>query len=343
MAHYPTRKIGDTPVSAIGLGCMGMSVSYTSFGGINDEESLKVLTRAADLGVNFWDTSDVYGFGKNEQLLGRWFRETGRRNEIFLASKFGILHDATGKPSTRGDKAWVRQACLASLERLGVDHVDLYYQHRVDPAVPIEETVQAMVELKNEGKIRYLGLSECSAATLRRACAVHPIAAAQMEFSPFALEIESEQTKFLQTARELGVKIVVYSPLGRGFLTGGIKSRADLDAGDNRHNHPRFSEQNFNANFVLVDKLSAIAEKKGCTPAQLVLAWVLAQGDDFIPIPGTKKLKYLEQNAKAVDVTLTKEEEAEVRKTIDSVGGSKGDRYPAIMMETLFGNSPELK
>ncbi|KAH8660314.1 aldo-keto reductase [Xylariales sp. PMI_506] len=343
VAKFPQRKIGDASVSAIGLGCMGMSFSYTSFGGYNDEESLRVLTEAADRGITFWDTSDVYGYGKNEELIGRWFRETGRRNEIFLASKFGNLRDPEGKPIVRGDKAWVHQACSESLARLGVDHIDLYYQHRVDPTVPIEETVQAMAELKKEGKIRYLGLSECSARSLRRAHAVHPIAAAQMEFSPFALEIESEQTGFLAAARELGVKIVAYSPLGRGFLTGAITRREDLEASDNRLNHPRFSEKHFGDNLKLVQLLSDIAQKKGCTPGQLSLAWVLAQGDDFIPIPGTKRVKYLEENIKAVEVTLTPEEESEIRKTIDSVGGSKGERYPLAMMARLFGDSPELK
>ncbi len=275
---FPTRKLGDDDVSAIGLGCMGMSGSYTSFGGFDDDESLRVLTRAADMGLTFWDTSDIYGNGKNEELLGRWFKETGRRGEIFLASKFGNMRTPEGKPFVRGDKAYVAQAADASLKRLGVDTIDLYYQHRVDPTVPIEETVQAMVELKKEGKIKYLGLSECSAATLRRAHKVHPIAAAQMEFSPFALEIESEQTDFLNTARELGVKIVAYSPLGRGFLTGTIKSRADLDSTDNRWQHPRFSPEHFAGNLDLVDKLAEVAKQKGVTPGQLALAWVLAQG-----------------------------------------------------------------
>lgn len=277
-SKFPQRKIGDDNVSAIGLGCMGMSFSYTSFGGYNDEQSLKVLTRAADLGVTFWDTSDVYGAGKNEELIGRWFKETGRRDEIFLASKFAMTLDAQGVPTVRGDREYVHAACNASLERLGVDRIDLYYQHRVDPEVPIEETVEAMAELKAQGKIRHLGLSECSARSLRRACKVHPIAAAQLEYSPFALEIESEQTDFLKTARELGVKIVAYSPLGRGFLTGSIKSRADLDESDNRRNHPRFSEEHFGDNLRLVEKLSELAAKKGCTPGQLSIAWVLAQG-----------------------------------------------------------------
>ena len=224
------------------------------------------------------DTSDIYGPKTNEQLIGRWFKETGRRKDIFLATKFGNLRNPDGSPGVRGDAAYVKEACNASLERLGIDQIDLYYQHRVDNKVPIEETVQAMVELKNEGKIRYLGLSECSSETLRRAHKVHPIAAAQMEFSPFALEIESDQTKFLSTARELGVKIVAYSPLGRGFLTGTMQSRADLDDSDNRKNHPRFSEEHFGDNLKLVNKLQELAKKKGCTPGQLSLAWVLAQG-----------------------------------------------------------------
>jgi aryl-alcohol dehydrogenase-like predicted oxidoreductase len=236
-SEYPQRKIGDDNVSEQGLGCMGMSFSYTSFGGFDNEQSYKVLTRAADLGITLWDTSDVYGPHTNEQLIGKWFKETGRRKEIFLCSKFGNLR-INGQPAVRGDKEYVKEACQASLERLNTDAIDLYYQHRVDDKVPIEETVQAMAELKKEGKIRYLGLSECSAETLRRACAVHPIAAAQMEFSPFALEIESAQTDFLKTARAHGVKIIAYSPLGRGFLTNTIKSRADFDEGDNRLNHP---------------------------------------------------------------------------------------------------------
>lgn len=340
-SKYPQRKIGEDSVSAQGLGCMGMSFGYTSFGGYDDQASAEVLTKAADLGITLWDTSDVYGPHTNEKLIGKWFKDTGRRKEIFLATKFGNLRDKQGNPTVRGDKEWVKQACHDSLERLGIDQIDLYYQHRVDPKVPIEETVQAMVDLKNEGKIRYLGLSECSARTLRRAHKVHPIAAAQMEFSPFALEIESAQTDFLKTARELGVKIICYSPLGRGFLTNTIKSRDDLDKSDTRFNHPRFSEEHFGDNLKLVQTLSDVASKKGCTPGQLALAWVLAQGEDFIPIPGTKRVKYLEENAKAVDVQLSKEEEAQIRKTIESVGGSKGQRYPPAMMSRLFGDSPE--
>jgi aryl-alcohol dehydrogenase-like predicted oxidoreductase len=225
-----------------------------------------------------WDTSDIYGPFTNEKLIGKWFKETGRRNEIFLATKFGNKM-VNGKMEVVGAPEYVKEACQASLERLQTDHIDLYYQHRVDPTVPIEKTVGAMAELKKEGKIRYLGLSECSARTLQRACKVHPIAAAQMEYSPFALEIESDQTNFLTTARELGVKIVAYSPLGRGFLTGAIKSREDLDSSDSRANHPRFSEAHFKDNLSLVETLAGIAKEKGVTPGQLSLAWVLAQGE----------------------------------------------------------------
>lgn len=339
---YPQRTIGDDKVSAEGLGCMGMSFGYTSFGGYDDTESTNVLTRAADLGVTFWDSSDIYGPETNERLIGRWFKSTGRRNEIFLATKFGNTYENGQRGgAVRGDAAYVKQACAASLERLGIDCIDLYYQHRVDNKTPIEETVKAMAELKKEGKIRYLGLSECSARTLKRAHAVHPIAAIQMEYSPFALEIESDQTQLLKTARELGVKVVAYSPLGRGFLTNTIKSRADLDPKDTRANHPRFSEEHFDENLKLVSTLSSIAQKKGVTPGQLVLAWVLAQGEDFLPIPGTKRTKYLEENAKAVEVHLTEQEVQEIRSEVEKVGGGKGARYPPAMMDKCFGDSPE--
>ncbi|KAI9655733.1 MAG: hypothetical protein M1821_005168 [Bathelium mastoideum] len=338
---FPQRKIGEDKVSALGLGCMGMTWAYASFGGYDDDESLRTLTKAADLGMNFWDTSDIYGPETNERLLGKWFKETGRRKEIFLATKFGNTYEGGKRGGVRGDAAYVREACSKSLDRLGVDTIDLYYQHRVDDQTPIEETVAAMAELKKEGKIRYLGLSECSAATLRRAHKVHPIAAAQMEFSPFALEIESEQTRFLQTARELGVKIVAYSPLGRGFLTNTIKNRSDIDASDTRANHPRFSAEHFDENLKLVAALSAMASKKGVTPGQLVLAWVLAQGDDFLPIPGTKRVKYLEENAGAVNVRLSDEEVKLIRNEVEKVGGGKGARYPPAMLAKCFGDSPE--
>lgn len=339
---YPQRKIGDTAVSAQGLGCMGMSFGYSSFGGYDDTASAEVLTRAADLGITFWDTSDIYGPHTNEKLIGKWFKDTGRRNEIFLATKFAnVMQD--GKMVVRGDAAYVKQACADSLSRLGIDCIDLYYQHRVDSGTPIEETVTAMAELKKEGKIKYLGLSECSSKTLRRAHAVHPISAIQMEYSPFALEIESDQIALLATARELGVKIVAYSPLGRGFLTNTIKSRDDFDAKDTRLNHPRFSEEHFGENLKLVQTLSAMAHKKDVTPGQLVLAWVMKQGPDFIPIPGTKRVKYLEENVKAGEISLSDEEEKEIRKEIEKVGGGKGERYPVAMMDKCFGDSPEPK
>ncbi|KAJ3578106.1 hypothetical protein NPX13_g2464 [Xylaria arbuscula] len=339
-AKFPQRKLGDDFVSAIGLGCMGMTFAYAS-GGFNDEEAYKVLTLAADSGVTFWDTADMYGPFTNEKLIGKWFKETGRRNEIFLATKFAN-RIVDGEWQITGDPAYVKEACNASLERLQIDHIDLYYQHRIDPKTPIEHTVQAMAELKKEGKIRYLGLSECSERSLRRAHAVHPITAIQMEYSPFALQIESEPTNLLKVARELGVKIVAYSPLGRGFLTGTITSRDQLDKDDRRLLMPRFSEENFGGNVKLAQLLGEIAKEKGFTPGQLSIAWVLAQGDDVIPIPGTKRVKYLEENMKSVELTLTKEEEARIRQAIESVGGSKGDRYAAGAMSVLFGDSPEL-
>lgn len=274
--NFPQRKIGDSPVSAIGFGCMRMSI--VTSGVPDDLNSLAVLTRAADMGNTFWDTSDMYGPFTNELLVGRWFRETGRRDEIFLATKFGIKF-VDGKPLLDSSPEHIAEACKKSLERLETDRIDLYYQHRVDTTTPIEKTVGAMKKLKDEGKIRYLGLSECSAQTLRRACNVHPIAAVQMEFSPFCLDIESLQTKILDTARELGVKIVAYSPLGRGALTGTIKSRSDLDEKDMRMSFPQFSEENMADNVRFGEALAELAREKGCTPGQFSLAWVLAQGD----------------------------------------------------------------
>ncbi|KIW99888.1 uncharacterized protein Z518_10816 [Rhinocladiella mackenziei CBS 650.93] len=337
---FPQRKIGEDLVSALGLGCMGMSIVLSS-GPYDEKESLKVLTEAADVGINFWVTSDSYGPFTNEKLIGRWFKETGRRDEIFLATKFGIrLGD--GKIKIDGSPDYVKEACEASLERLETDHIDLYLQHRVDTETPIEKTVGAMAQLKKEGKIRYLGLSECSARTLRRAHKVHPITAAEMEFSPFALDIESDQTNFLTTARELGVKLVLYSPLSRGFLTGTVKSRDDFDKADTRRLHPRFSEENFGDNLKLVEALVALAKEKGCTPGQLALAWELAQGDDFIPIPGTKHINYLKENAGAVHVDFSKEDEKKFREAIERVGGAKGARYPEAFLSMCFGDSPEL-
>lgn len=268
----PQRKIGDAPVSPMGLGCMGLSLGPPG----QDEEHMKLLTAAADMGITFWDTSPHYG--DNEKLIGRWFKETGRRDEIFLATKFGFKM-LDGKPTFCSTPEHVKESCAASLERLKTDRIDLLYQSRVDKNTPIEKTVEAMVELKKEGKIRYLGLSECSARTLRRACAVHPIAAAEMEFSPFALDIEDPQIDFLRTARELGVKIVAYSPLGRGFLTGAIRSRTDIEAHPVLKMHPRFSEENFASNLKLVKSLEKLANEKGCSTSQLSLAWLMHQGE----------------------------------------------------------------
>ncbi|KAI2643372.1 aldo-keto reductase [Xylaria nigripes] len=337
---YPQRKIGNDSVSAIGLGCMGMTFAYTS-GGFNDEESYKVLTLAANSGVTHWDTADVYGPFTNEELIGRWFKDTGRRNEIFLATKFGFKI-INGQMLVDGEPAHVKAACKGSLDRLNTDHIDLYYYHAVGPKTPIEHTVKAMAELKAEGKIRYLGLSGCSERSLRRAHAVHPITAIQVEYSPFALDIESSQVNLLKAARELGVQVIAYSPLGRGFLTGAITSRDQLDKTDGRHYSPRFWEENFGANLELAQILNSIAKEKGITGAQLSLAWLLAQGDDILPIPGTKKIKYFEENSKAAHVSLTKEEVAKIREAIDKFGGSKGDPYVPELMSLLYGDSPEL-
>ncbi len=261
-------------VSIEGLGYMGMSCAYGAF---DDEESLTVFIRAADLGITFWDTSDVYGPFTNEELLGRWFEQTGRRKEIFLATKFGKRFPGTAQLFVDCSPENVKKSCKASLERLRTDYIDLYYAHRIDHKVPIEHTVQAMAELQKEGKITYLGLSECSARTLRRACKAHQIAAVQMEYSPFALEIESEDIGVLKATREHDVKIVAYAPLGRGFLTGAIRSRADFADDDFRKYQPRFAEENFADNLNLVDTLASFAKAKGCTTGQLSLAWVLAQ------------------------------------------------------------------
>ncbi|KAJ4293543.1 hypothetical protein N0V90_008826 [Kalmusia sp. IMI 367209] len=339
--NFPQRKIGDASVSALGLGCMGMSTGALTGEKRDMEEIFKTLSTAADIGMTFWDTSDFYL--DNEELLGKWFHQTGRRNEIFLATKFGCKHGPGGFTDVQvnGSPEYVREACEKSLKTLGVEYIDLYYCHRIDPKTPIEKTVAAMAELKKEGKIRHLGLSECSARTLERACKVHKIDAVQMEFSPFALDIED--LGFLKVARELGVKIVAYSPLGRGFLSGTIKSRADLGENDIRARvHPRFSEENFPGNVKLVEIFEDIAREKGSTTGQVALAWVLAQGDDFIPIPGTKRVKYLLDNAGAVKVHFTDEDEKRVRKGLDAIGGAKGSRYPEAILAGCFGDSPEL-
>jgi len=325
-------------VSALGFGTMGLSASY---GKIElDEDRFKVLDKALELGATFWDTSDAYG--DSEDLLRRWFERTGNRSKIFLATKFGVTRLPDSSNTVKSDAVYVKEACKKSLKRLGVDKIDLYYCHRVDKMTPIEETVQAMAELLKEGKIGAIGLSEVSAATLRRAQKIHPISAIQLEYSPFALDIESPEINLLSTCRELGIAIVAYSPLGRGFLTGQLKSPDDFEDGDFRKHSPRYSKENFPKNLHLVKVLEEHAGRKGCTVGQLTLAWLLEQGDDIIPIPGTKKIKYLEENMKALDVKLTAVEVKEIRTEISKVEVT-GNRYPAFFQQYSFADTPELK
>ncbi|MEV0732067.1 aldo/keto reductase [Polymorphospora sp. NPDC050346] len=323
------RRLGATgpEVSAIGLGCMGMSFAY---GQPDDAESTRTLNRALDLGVNHLDTADMYGWGANEELLGPVVR--ARRDEVFLATKFGNRSTgggATGQPGAYVDSSpqWAREACDASLARLGIDTIDLYYLHRRDPATPIEDTMGALADLVSAGKVRLVGLSEVSPATLRAAHAVHPVAAVQMEYSLFTRDVEGEM---LATCRELGVALVAYSPVGRGWLTGGITSREQV-SGDWRAGAPRFAEENFAANLALVDRVRAVAADIGCTPAQAALAWLLARGDDILPIPGTKRVRYLDENAAAADVRLTAGQVAELDSAVPA-GAVAGQRYPEAAM-----------
>lgn len=321
------KQIGDTSVGEIGLGCMGMSQSY---GPADDQESLKVLDRAIELGCNFWDTADVYGEGRNELLLGKALKK--HRSKVFLATKFGNVRDRTltsHQDQVQANSDWiidgtpeyVRKCINLSLSRLGVDTIDLYYQHRVDPLVPIEETVGAMSELVRQGKVRFLGLSEAGAATIRRAMKVHPVTALQSEYSLWTRGVEAE---ILPTCRELGISFVPFSPLGRGFLTGTIQKTDNLSPDDFRRRIPRFNEENFQRNLEIIPIIRQIAEQHGASPAQIALAWVIAQGKDLVPIPGTKRIKYLEENIAATDVQLTNQE----LQVLDGIH-AYGERYSA--------------
>jgi aryl-alcohol dehydrogenase-like predicted oxidoreductase len=325
--HYQKLSNSETKLSAIGLGCMGMSEFY---GEHDDRESIAVIHKAVDEGVNFLDTADMYGVGKNEELVGKAVK--GIRNKVVLATKFGNVRGKDGSfLGVNGKPEYVKQACEASLKRLGVEVIDLYYQHRVDPNTPIEDTVGAMAELVKAGKVRYLGLSEAAPATIRRAAKVHPISALQTEYSLWTRDPEVE---ILDTCKELGITFVAYSPLGRGFLSGRFKSVEDIPEGDFRKNQPRFNEENIKHNFILVERLKEIAKDKKCTTTQLALAWVMAQRDFIVPIPGTKRLNYLEENLGAVNLILT---EDELKKLDEAAphGFTKGTRYPERSMAAV--------
>lgn len=322
------KKLGnsDLEISAIGLGCMGMSEFY---GESNEKESLETLERALQLGINFYDTADMYGPFSNEELLGKFIK--GKREKVVIATKFGIERDLNDwtKRGINGKPEYVRKAVEGSLQRLGIDEIDLYYQHRVDPNTPIEETVGEMAKLVKEGKVKYLGLSEASAQSLRKAHGVHPISALQSEYSIWSRDVEDE---IIQTCEELGVTFVAYSPLGRGFLTGRFKKIEDLGQGDFRHHQPRFQDENFENNVKLVEKIEEIAKRKNCTPAQLALAWTMQKGENIVPIPGTKKIHRLEENLGALQVELIEEDFVEIEQLSNLVAGT---RYPADYLKAV--------
>ncbi|UJR34603.1 hypothetical protein I4U23_027379 [Adineta vaga] len=334
----PERQLGKNgpKISAIGFGLMGL----VSSPGIStsDDERFKILDRAIELGCTYFDSADIYG--DSEDLLGRYFKKyPNQRKKVLLATKFGnVVSSDFSSLSVRGDAQYVREAFEKSLTRLNLDSIDLYYVHRIDKKVPIEETINVLKEFVQQGKIKYIGLSECSSDTLRRAYRIHPITCVQVEYSPFSLDIEKQEIALLKTCRELGVAIVCYSPLGQGILTGGIKSPDDFQSNDYRRFYPRFSKENFPKNLELVNKLILIAKKKNCTPGQLTLAWILSQGNDFIPIPGTRRIKYLEENFAATQINLSKEEQHEIRvacETADIVG----ERFPEHLCVNLYADS----